>query len=129
MDGTDGSHSRRARVFNSGEGIINKGDITSCVVNANVKFAAASTTHNVGFNLLITESIRARETSVLKRSDKFKKLRDVDGGVNLGKLGEKTGEDSMLEEGKVLSIASIRREGSKKRSNRGAKRKRIESNF
>ena len=69
------------------------------MAHMDVKFSTPSTPHQVRLDLLFL--VGAFDAGFLEWCDEREEVVDLDGGVDLGQLGQETGEQSTLEEGEV----------------------------
>ena len=70
--------------------IIDKGDASVLMVDTNAELSSAGAAHNIGFNLFFIKG--ALQSGFLKWCNEGKEVANFDGRVNLGELGEQTGE-------------------------------------
>lgn len=82
-----------------GKGLVDEGNGLGGVVDADAKLAAACAAHDIGLDLF--------GAKVVEGLDKVEEGAHFDGAVDLGELGEETGEEGTGEEGAVACIGGV----------------------
>ena len=130
LDGTGSAcHGGRARVLDDGESTVDEGNTACSVIYANVELAAARATHHIRLDLLLVEDAGALSRASAERGNKLEKVVDLDRGVHLGQLQQKTGKKGMLQKGEVRSVATISLERLEEGRDSGAESQRIEGDL